>query len=118
MPQTRRDFITSSALASAGLLFSSPLSAFQGVSSTGDKWWLRMRRCAQHNLNEYDPKILNIDEWVNYWSSLKIDAIILTAGGFIAMYPTKIPNHYKSQFLGNRDLFGDYLKACKKKGIR
>lgn len=118
MPQKRRDFITSSALFSAGLLFSNPLSAFQGVSSSGDKWWLKMRRCAQHNLNEYDPKILNIDEWVNYWASLKIDAIILTAGGFMAMYPTKLSNHYKSQFLGNRDLFGDYLKAFKKKGIR
>ena len=118
MPQTRRDFLTSTALASAALLFSNPLSAFHAVADTDDKWWLKMRRCAQHNLNEYDPKNLNIDEWVNYWASLKLDAIILTAGGFIAMYPTKIPNHYKSQFLGNRDLFGDYLKAFKKKGIR
>jgi hypothetical protein len=118
MPQSRRDFISTSALASASLLFSNPLSAFHAVSDPGDKWWLRMRRCAQHNLNEYDPKNLNIDEWVEYWSSLKIDVIILTAGGFMAMYPTKLPHHYKSQFLGNRDLFGDYLKAFKKKGIK
>jgi hypothetical protein len=77
-----------------------------------------MRRCAQHNLNEYDPKNLDIDKWVNYWASLKLNAIVITAGGFIAMYPTKLPHHYKSQFLGDRDVFGDYLKALKKKGIR
>jgi hypothetical protein len=118
MPQTRRDFIATSALATAGLLFSNPLSAFHAITSPGDQWWLRMRRCAQHNLNEYDPKNLKIDEWVDYWASLKLDAIIITAGGFMAMYPTKISNHYKSQFLGNRDLFGDYLKALKKKGIK
>jgi hypothetical protein len=119
MSLTRRDFLSNSMLASGAFLFSNPTSAFQrNGTAKDDKWYLRMRRVAQHNLNEYDPKILDINSWVDYWSSLKLDAIILTGGGFIAMYPTKLPNHYKSQFLGNRDLFGDYLKALKKKGIR
>lgn len=121
MKQTRRNFLSSSATVAAVLL-TDPLFAFHPVSRKGDQeddqWYQRMRRCAQHNLNEYDPKILDIDAWVNYWTELKLDAIILTAGGFIAMYPTKLPCHHKSQFLGNRDLFGDYLKALKKKGIR
>ncbi|MFC0772396.1 alpha-amylase family protein [Terrimonas alba] len=118
MAQTRRDFITSSALASAGLLLSNTASAFHAITDPGEKWYLKMRRVAQHNLNEYDPKNLDIDKWVDYWASLKLNAIIITAGGFIAMYPTKLPHHYKSQFLGNRDVFGDYLKALKKKGIK
>jgi hypothetical protein len=25
------------------------------------------------NLNEYDPKVLDIGSWVDYWSSLKLD---------------------------------------------
>src|SRR3954468_7980986 len=118
MAQTRRDFINTSMLATGSILFSETLSAFTTNGKADDNWYQRMRRVAQHNLNEYDPKNLDIDSWVNYWSSLKLDAIIITGGGFIAMYPTKLPNHYKSQFLGNRDLFGDYLKALKKKGIR
>ena len=69
MGQTRRDFIATSALASAGLLLSNTASAFHGVTAPGDGWWLKMRRCAQHNLNEHDPQNLNIDDWVNYWSS-------------------------------------------------
>ncbi len=81
-------------------------------------WYDRMRRCAQHNLNEHDPKTLDIDEWVDYWVSLKMNALVLSAGGFIAFYPTKLDNHHRSQFLGERDFFGDYLDAAKKKGIR
>jgi hypothetical protein len=118
---TRRDFI-SSATAFGSLLLTDPLSAFHPVNTPAHgpdaRWWERMRRCAQHNLNEYDPAILDIDSWVDYWASLKVNAVVLTAGGFIAMYPTKLPHHHKSQFLGNRDLFGDYLKALKKKDIR
>lgn len=121
MKQTRREFLSTTSLATAGIFLASPLisSAFHAVTKDSeDKWYTKMRRCAQHNFNEHDPINLNIDEWVDYWVSLKLDAIILTAGGFIAMYPTKLENHYKSQFLGDRDLFGDYLKALKRKGIR
>ncbi|PKQ45373.1 alpha-amylase family protein [Confluentibacter flavum] len=120
MKQTRREFLSTTSLATAGVFLTNPLtsSAFHAITNSEDKWYLNMRRCAQHNFNEHDPANLNIEQWVDYWVSLKLDAIILTAGGFIAMYPTKLENHYKSQFLGNRDLFGDYLKALKKKGIR
>jgi len=128
MSQTRRKFLASSATL-AGVLLQNQLWAFErwpgeskGLAGPDGKpagdWYLRMRRVAQHNLNEYDPKNLKIDEWVDYWVSLELDAIILTAGGFLAMYPTKLPHHYRSQFLGDRDLFGDYTKALKKKGIR
>lgn len=118
MPLSRRKFLASGTIVTAASLISGPLFAFQPSGNSDDKWYLRIRRCAQHNLNEYDPKNLDINYWVNYWSDLKVDAVIVTAGGLIAMYPTKVSGHYKSQFLGNRDLFGDYLKALKKKGIR
>src|ERR1700755_239023 len=101
MSQTRRKFLASSAILSAGALLSNQLFAFERNAGgerpvgadgkpVGD-WYLRMRRIAQHNLNEYDPAVLKIDEWVDYWASLELDAIILTAGGFLAMYPTKLP---------------------------
>ena len=123
MKVSRRKFLTASSVVTAATLFSDPTFAFHPIAGSkgnakDNHWYLRMRRVIQHNLNEYDPKNLDIKYWVDYWASLKPDAVILTGGGLMAMYPTQIPHHYKSQFLGNGDLFGDYLKALKKKGIR
>ena len=84
----------------------------------GSPWYQNMRRCGQVNFNERDPIELNIDEWLDYWTSLKINALLLNAGGIVAFYPTQVPYHHKSQYLGDRDLFGDFTKAAKKRGIR
>jgi hypothetical protein len=88
----------------------------QGPGAT--PWYRNMRRCGQVNFNERDPIELNIEEWLDYWTSLKINALLLNAGGIVAFYPTQIPYHHKSQYLGDRDLFGDFAKAAKKRGIR
>ncbi len=84
----------------------------------GIPWYRKMRRCGQLNINYRDPLVLDIDYWLEYWTSLKVDALLLNAGGGVAFYPTRIPCHHKSTFLGDRDLFGDFAKAAKKAGIR
>src|SRR5438132_12820110 len=81
-------------------------------------WYQRMRRCGQVNFNEADPERLDIAQWVEYWASCKLDALLLNAGGIVAFYPSKIPLHHRAQFLGDRDLFGDFTKAAKARGIR
>jgi hypothetical protein len=77
-----------------------------------------MRRCGQVNFNQQDPQKLDIAPWLDYWRSLKLDALLLNAGGIVAFYPTRIPYHHRSQFLGDRDLFGDFAKAAKSRGMR
>lgn len=91
-----------------------------GAQAAGERvpWYQTMRRCGQINFNERDPIELNIGEWLDYWTSLKINALLLNAGGIVAFYPTRIPYHHKSQYLGDRDLFGDFAKAAKARGIR
>jgi len=93
-------------------------AAFGKPAFAQSPWYQTMRRCGQVNFNERDPIELNIDEWLDYWSSLKINALLLNAGGIVAFYPTRVPYHHTSQYLGNRDLFGDFAKAAKKRGIR
>ena len=34
--------------------------------------------------------------------------LLLSAGGITAFYPTKVPLHHRSEYLGSRDLFGDF----------
>lgn len=96
-----------------GAAFAAPLTAQSPVP-----WYRKMRRCGQINFNERDPETLDINAWLDYWASLKLDALLLNAGGIVAFYPTQIPYHHKSAFLGNRDLFGDFAKAAQQRGIR
>ncbi|MBI4905751.1 MAG: beta-galactosidase trimerization domain-containing protein [Acidobacteria bacterium] len=71
-------------------------------------------RWSQLTLTEDDPPKLDIKFWLDYFARLHSDAITLSAGGVVAYYPTKIPLHHRSQWLGNRDTFGDLLAGCRK----
>jgi hypothetical protein len=77
-----------------------------------------MRRCGQLNLNERDPLTLDVASWIDYWASLKLDALLLNGGGIVAFYPTDVPYHHRSEFLGSRDLFGELVTAATARGLR
>ncbi len=61
---------------------------------------------------------LDVEEWADYWASLKVDAVLVSVTGILAFYPTQVPYHRRSQFLGDRDLFGACTAAAKKRGLR
>src|SRR5664279_160234 len=90
-------------------------------SQTGMKeqsgWYDRPMRWAQVAFVEDDPG--NYDEafWLDYFKRLHVDAACLSAGGCTAFYPTKIPLHYRSKWLGDRDSFGDFAAGCRKLGM-
>ena len=110
---TRRDFlvVSSATLAASGL----PVAAGQ---PSAPPWYETMRRCGQLNLNERDAASLDVAPWIDYWSSLKLDALLLNGGGIVAFYPTAVPYHHRSEFLGTRDLFGELASATKARGMR
>jgi len=111
---TRRTFLA----ASSGSLV---IAAFgsRGTAAPADRpWYATMRRCGQLNLNERDPLTLDVASWIDYWSSLKLDALLLNGGGIVAFYPTDVPYHHRSEFLGSRDLFGELASATKARGMR
>ena len=81
-------------------------------------WYARMRRCVQINFNERDPIDMDVEAWADYWVSLRVDAVLLNGGGIVAFYPTEVPYHQRSRFLGTRDLFGEMLNAMKRRGLR
>ncbi len=81
-------------------------------------WYAVMRRCGQINFNERDPLTMDANAWMDYWASLKVNAVLLNGGGIVAFYPTQVPYHHRSQFLGSRDLFGDMVSAAKKRSLR
>ena len=83
---TRREFMA----ASSGSLVVAALGS-RGAAAADRPWYSTMRRCGQLNLNERDPLTLDVAGWIDYWSSLKLDALLLNGGGIVAFYPTEFP---------------------------
>jgi Hypothetical glycosyl hydrolase 6/Trehalose utilisation len=115
---TRREAITVMCAAAGAALAPNLLGAAEDPNSTATPWYATVQRCGAVQFNERDPLTMDISWWIDYWTSLKVEALRLNAGGIMAFYPTSIPFHHQSQFLGKRDLFGDFTKAAKAKGIR
>ena len=108
---TRREFLAVTATS----LIAASASKLPGEEKP---WYAEMRRCGQINFNERDPLTMDANAWMDYWASLKVNAVLLNGGGIVAFYPTEIPYHHRSQFLGARDLFGDMVSAAKKRNLR
>jgi hypothetical protein len=108
MPLNRRDFIVIPAAAMAPSLFAAGPTA---------PWQRKIRRVGQTNMTEHDPVVLDVEQWADYWASLKVDAVLVSVTGILAFYQTKVPFHRKAKFLGDRDFFGECCAAAKKRGI-
>jgi hypothetical protein len=80
-------------------------------------WFDRPMRWAQLTLVEDDPEKYDLAFWLDYFKRTHSDAACLSAGGCVAYYPTKIPLHYKSKWLGAKDPFGDLVAGCRKLGM-
>jgi hypothetical protein len=113
----RRDFM---ALAVAGAATAGlPNDLFaQGTDAPGIPWHQSIRRVGQLNMTEHDPAVMNVEEWADYWASLKVDAVLISVTGILAFYPTAVPYHRRAKFLNDRDLFGECCSAAKKRNIR
>jgi hypothetical protein len=69
-------------------------------------------RWVQLTLVENDPGRFDPQFWLDYFKRLHADAACLSAGGIVAYYPTEIPLHHRSDFLGGTDPFGDLVRGC------
>lgn len=80
-------------------------------------WFDRPMRWAQLTLVENDPGRYDPRFWLDYFKRIHADAACLSAGGCIAYYPTRIPLHYRSRWMGDSDPFGELVKGCRDLGM-
>jgi hypothetical protein len=71
-------------------------------------------RWVQVTFVENDPQTCDPAFWLDYFKRIKADGAVLSSGGYVAYHPTQIPLHHLSRWLGEGDLFGDMVKACRK----
>src|SRR5581483_7593912 len=126
MRSSRRTFLKHAARLSAARLVGfnkmsgaetvAPFSKI-GADEPGTTWYDRPMRWAQLNFVEDDPGHYDLGFWLDYFRRIHADAALLDAGGAVAFYPTKVPMHYRSKWLGNMDTFGDIRAACGRLGM-
>ena len=102
--------------AAAGATVTESLMPALAAGATGD-WFDRPMRWSQLTLVENDPGKFDPKFWLDYFARIKSDAICLSAGGVVAYYPTKVPLHHRSRWLGNADPFGELMAGCRKLGM-
>jgi len=118
----RRDFIKTSTiaggyaitgpalLANAGSLFPSTDKSLADNKS----WFNKSMRWAQLAFVENDPAKCDPDFWLDYFKRIHAQGALLSAGGVVAFYPTDVPLHHRSDYLGNKDLVGYMVEGCRK----
>src|SRR5579864_7799056 len=106
-PMNRREFLYCTAAAAR------PLWA----QSSMQPWFDRPMRWAQLTLAENDPGHYDPKFWLDYFRRTHSDAACLSAGGCVAYYPTQIPLHHRSRWMGDADPFGELLAGCRKLGM-
>jgi Hypothetical glycosyl hydrolase 6 len=88
-------------------------TAASGPVAADADWFGRPMRWVQLTLVENDPGRFDPAFWLDYFRRLHADAATLSAGGIVAYYPTEIPLHHRSAWLGDTDPFGDLVKGCR-----
>ena len=115
---SRRTFLESCTAAGAVATISAAgFGAGPLPTDTAPSWVDRPMRWAQLTLVEDDPGKFDPEFWLDYFRRTRSDAVCLSAGGCVAYYPTKVPFHHRSQWLGDRDPFGDLVAGCRKLGM-
>ena len=120
---TRREFVQSTTIASAAAaLTPATLGLPWGrvESGSGEKapaWASRPMRWAQLTLVEDDPAHFDLGFWLDYFKRTRSDGVCLSGGGCVAYYPTEIPFHHRSAWLGDQDVLGELIRGCRKLGM-
>jgi hypothetical protein len=110
----RRNFIKYTGFIGGGISLIGK-SAFADVLDSADQpWFDKSMRWAQLAFVENDPGHYDPDFWLNYFKKIHADGVLLSAGGIVAFYPTEIPLHHRSAWLGNADTLGYLVKECRK----
>jgi Hypothetical glycosyl hydrolase 6/Beta-galactosidase trimerisation domain len=120
---TRRKFLQSTAAAGTGAAFAqvAPSLLGQAIASVGPEaapaWASKPMRWSQLTLVEDDPAHYDPLFWLDYYKRTRSDGVCLSAGGCIAYYPTAVPFHHRSAWLGDRDVVGELITGCRKLGM-
>ena len=80
-------------------------------------WYKSATRWTQLTLVEDDPIRFDPAFWIDVFRRTRSNATCLSAGGYIAYYPSKVPLHYVSKHIGDTDPFGTLVDGARHLGM-
>ncbi|MGW1344359.1 alpha-amylase family protein [Kribbella sp. NPDC002412] len=95
-------------------------SDHQATRTTGKRspdWPSEATRWAQITLAEDDPLHFDADFWLDLMRSSRSNATCISAGGYIAYYPTQLEYHHRSKYLADTDPFGTLVDGARSLGM-
>lgn len=113
----RRSLMKGSA-AAAALAGAASLGVRSAFAAQAPDWVWQPMRWVQINFTDDDPGRFDPDFWLGFMKRTSTHGTCLSAGGISAFYPTRVPFHRRSPFLGTSDPFGDMARASKAMGLR
>ncbi|WP_233493690.1 alpha-amylase family protein [Desertihabitans brevis] len=87
------------------------------VPDRDPEWYRRATRWTQLTFTDDDPAVLDVDFWLDVMRRTRSNALCLSAGGYMAFYPTRIPFHHRSAHLGDTDPFGALVEGARRLGM-
>ena len=85
------------------------MNADEVTPTTAESVFEKPLRWAQLTLVADDPGRFSVSFWLDYFRRTRVEGVCLSAGGCVAFYPTEVPLHYRSPWLGESDPFGELL---------
>jgi hypothetical protein len=80
-------------------------------------WYESATRWTQLTLVEDDPQSYDLNFWLGVFDQTQSNATCLSAGGYVAYYPSKIALQHVSRHLGDSDPFGDLVAGARARGM-
>src|SRR6201994_823553 len=108
MKTTRRELLVLGTAAAASV-FGPPHAV---AAQSAEPWYRRVRRWGQVNITEDDGD-MDVGFWRQYMKDTRTQGTIINSGGVVNYYDSQIPGAHKGLTLGNRDLLGELVKACR-----
>jgi len=115
---TRRDLVRLGAMVAAATTVRGLASTQPRMADPADRGWpIRSHRWIQIAFTEDDPGNYDPEFWLRYFQEIRAQGACLSAGGAIAFYPTDVPFHHRSSYLGTHDSFGEMVRGCRRLGM-
>ncbi len=81
-------------------------------------WWKAPLRVIQFNLQVRDTPLMDVEKIVRETREMRGNTLCINAGGIYGWYPSAVYGHTVNEFMGGRDILGEFVTHCHRQDIR